>query len=266
MTPAQTWANHPAMAVTTSKLLWCTIRYQEKDGTWWVKDNSDPKHYEPDGLGILDPYQFPWILDALDPLREFGLSNEVLEAAFVPFQVQDIDKENTVRLARVAEHILDSEEQLFALPNIKDGDKGAYADFLEHIMRLRVKLINDTIKLEQKLTVEDVDEQLSEIRNQALIEGRDIHPFQEITDILEFVPQGHELPTDDDDDDKPARPSTAPEDLVDLPEVEDVDKDMEKNLRWDEDEEVPEGEEDGEGGNRERGDREGGSGGSRPRR
>jgi hypothetical protein len=158
-----------------------------------------------------------------------------------------------VRLARVAEHILDSEEQLFALPNIKDGDKGAYADFLEHIMRLRVKLINDTIKLEQKLTVEDVDEQLSEFRNQALIEGRDIHPFQEITDILEFVPQGHELPTDDDDDDKPARPSTAPEDLVDLPEVEDVDKDMEKNLRWDEDEENPEGGEGGEGGEREGG-------------
>ena len=146
------------MASTTSKLLWCTIRFKEKEGNWWVKENSDPKHYEPDGLGILDPFQFPWILDMMDPLREYGLSNEVLEAAFVPFQPQEIDKDKdqTVRLVRVAEHILDSEEQLFALPNVKDGDKGAYADFLEHIMRLRVKLINDTIKLEQKLTVEDV--------------------------------------------------------------------------------------------------------------
>ncbi|MEI7651317.1 MAG: hypothetical protein WCJ96_04845, partial [Verrucomicrobiota bacterium] len=164
------------MAVTTSKLLWCTIRFKEKEGNWWVKENSDPKHYEPDGLGILDPFQFPWVLDMMDPLREYGLSNEILEAAFVPFQAQDIekDKDQTVRLVRVAEHILDCEEQLFALPNVKDGDKGAYADFLEHIMRLRVKLINDTIKLEQKLTVEDVDEQLSELRNQAMIEGRDI--------------------------------------------------------------------------------------------
>ena len=41
-----------------------------------------------------------------------------------------------------------------------------------------------------------------------MIEGRDIHPFEEITDILEFVPVGHEVPTDDDDDDKPARPTT----------------------------------------------------------
>jgi hypothetical protein len=112
-----------------------------------------------------------------------------------------------------------------------------------------VKLINDTIKLEQKLTVEDVDEQLSELRNQAMIEGRDIHPFEEITDILEFVPQGHEVPTDDDDDDKPARPQGAAEDIADLPDVEEVDKDMEKNLRWDDEDEPAEpgaGEEGGE--------------------
>ncbi len=241
------------MAVTTSKLLWCTIRFKEKEGSWWVKENSDPKHYEPDGLGILDPFQFPWVLDMMDPLREYGLSNEILEAAFVPFQPQEIDKDKdqTVRLIRVAEHILDSEEPLFALPNVKDGDKGAYADFLEHIMRLRVKLINDTIKLEQKLTVEDVDEQLSELRNQAMIEGRDIHPFEEITDILEFVPLGHEVPGDDDDDDKPARAQSAAEDIADLPDVEEVDKDMEKNLRWDdEDEPAEEGGEEGgpEGG------------------
>ncbi len=249
------------MAVTTSKLLWCTIRNNKEKGTWWVKENSDPKHYEPDGLGILDPYQLPWILDMMDPLREYGLSNEILEAAFVPFQVHSIsDKDEIVRLARVAEHILDSEEQLFALPNVKDGDKGSYADFLEHIMRLRVKLINDTIKLEQKLTVEDVDEQLSELRNQAMIEGRDIHPFEEITDILEFVPQGHEVPGEDDDDDKPARPSSAAEDIADLPEVEDdekLDKEFEGKLKWDE-EDAPEEAEGSEG--------EGTSGGGKRRR
>lgn len=241
------------MAVTTSKLLWCTIRYKKETGNWWVKENSDPKHYDPDGLGILDPHQFPWVLDMMDPLREYGLSNEILEAAFVPFQVHSIDKDETVRLARVAEHILDSEEQLFALPNIKDGDKGSYADFLEHIMRLRVKLINDTIKLEQKLTVEDVDEQLSELRNQAMIEGRDIHPFEEITDILEFVPAGHEVPGEDDDEDKPSRTVSAEEEIADLPEVEDdekLDKEFEGKLKWDEDEERPEESEEGEeGGN-----------------
>jgi hypothetical protein len=116
-----------------------------------------------------------------------------------------------------------------------------------------VKLINDTIKLEQKLTVEDVDEQLSELRNQAMIEGRDIHPFEEITDILEFVPLGHEVPGDDDDDDKPARSTGAAEDIADLPDVEEVDKDMEKNLRWDDEDEPAE-----EGASEEGGESEGG--------
>lgn len=235
------------MPLTSSKLTWCTIRLKKDTNRWWVKENSDPKHYEPDGLGILDPYQLPWVLDNLDPLREYGLSNEIIEAAFVPFQIHSIEKDETVRLARVAEHILDSEELLFALPNIKDGEKGSYADFLEHITRLRVKFINDTIKLEQKLTIEDVDEQLGDMRNQALIEGRDIHPFEEITDILEFVPAGHEVPTDDDDDDKPARASSAAEEIADLPEVEDDDK-LNKELKWDEEErpEDIEGEEGGE--------------------
>lgn len=237
------------MAVTTSKLTWCTIKVNSETNRWWVKENSDPKHYEPDGLGILDPFQLQWVLDMMDPLREFGLSNEILEAAFVPFQINS-EKDGTVRLDRVAEHILDSEEVLFALPNVKDGDKGSYADFLEHITRLRVKLINDTIKLEQKLTIEDVDEQLSDLRNQALIEGRDIHVFEEITDILEFAPLGHEMPTDDDDDDKPARPASAAEEISDLPEVEDEEKVNKKfsGLQWgDEDERSEEGE--GEEGN-----------------
>ena len=240
------------MAVTTSKLLDCSIRFNDKEGCWWVTETSDPKHYDPDGLGILDPYQFPWILDMMDPLREYGLSNEILEAAFVPFQPVELKKDGTAQLHRVAEHILDSEELLFALPNIKDGDKGADAAFLEPILRLRVKLINDTIKLEQKLTVEDVDEQLSELRNQALIEGRQIHPFDEITDILEFVPQGHEIPGEEDDDEKPARPAAADEDIDDLPEVEDdkaVDKTVGSGLRWDDEEEpAAEGGEEEEGG------------------
>jgi len=238
------------MAVTSSKLTWCTIRLKKDTSRWWVKENSDPKHYDPDGLGILDPHQLPWVLDNLDPLREYGLSNEILEAAFVPFQIHSIEKDETVRLARVAEHILDSEELLFALPNIKDGEKGSYADFLEHITRLRVKFINDTIKLEQKLTIEDVDEQLGDMRNQALIEGRDIHPFEEITDILEFVPAGHEVPADDDDDDKPARVSSAAEEIADLPEVEDDDK-LNKELKWDEEDRPDdmEGEEGGESRN-----------------
>ena len=236
------------MLPTSSKLLWSTVRFDKKTSRWWVKETSDPRHYEPDGLGILDPRQLTWVLDMLDPLREYGLSNEIIEAAFVPFQIQSVDKDETVRLARVAEHLLESEETLFGLPNVKDGDKGAYADFLEHIMRLRVKFLNDNIKLEQKLTYEDIDEHVGDLRNQALIENRDIHPLEEIIDILDFVPEGHELPVDDEEEEaKPARRSPE-DDIEDLPEADEK-LSEDETMRWgDEDERAEGGEEGGEGG------------------
>jgi hypothetical protein len=236
------------MPPSSSKLNWSTVRFDKKAAKWWVKETSDPRHYEPDGLGILDPRQMTWVLDMLDPLREYGLSNEIIEAAFIPFQIQTVDKDELVKLARVAEHLLESEEMLFGLPNVKDGDKGAYADFLEHVMRLRVKFLNDNIKLEQKLTYEDIDEHVGDIRNQALIEGRDIHPLEEITDILDFVPEGHELPVDDEDDDaKPAR--RRPEDEIeDLPEADEK-LSEDETMRWgDEEERGGEGGESSEGG------------------
>jgi hypothetical protein len=235
------------MPSTSSKLLWCTVAFDATTAKWWVKETSDPRHYEPDGLGILDPRQLPWILDQLDPLREYGLSNEIIEAAFIPFQIQSADKDGTVRLARVAEHILESEEQLFGLPNVKDGDKGAYADFLEHIMRLRVKFLNDNIKLEQKLGFEDIDEHVGDLRNQALIEGRDIHTLDEINVVIDYVPEGHELPVDDEDEEKPARRAVEDE-IEDLPETEERLAEDE-TMRWgDEDERDAEaGGEEGEG-------------------
>jgi hypothetical protein len=244
------------MLPTSSKLLWCTVRFDAATSKWWVKETSDPRHYDPDGLGILDPRQLPWILDLLDPLREYGLSNEIIEAAFVPFQIQSADKDGVVRLARVAEHILESEEQLFGLPNVKDGDKGAFADFLEHIMRLRVKFLNDNIKLDTKLTFEDIDERVGDLRNQALIESRDIHPLDEITDIIEFVPEGHELPVDDEDDEKPVR-RAAEDEIEDLPEADEKLAEDE-TMRWGDEDDRGDGEAGGEEG--------GGSSGSRKRR
>lgn len=246
------------MLPTSSKLLWCTVRFDDATSKWWVKETSDPRHYDPDGLGILDPRQLPWVLDLLDPLREYGLSNEIIEAAFVPFQIQSADKDGVVRLARVAEHILESEEQLFGLPNVKDGDKGAFADFLEHIMRLRVKFLNDNIKLDTKLTYEDIDERLGDLRNQALIESRNIHPLDEITDIIDFVPEGHELPVDDEDDEKPARRS-AEDEIEDLPEADEKLAEDE-TMRWGDEDDRGDGE---AGGGGEEG---GGSSSSRKRR
>ncbi|MEY3130263.1 MAG: hypothetical protein RLY12_635, partial [Verrucomicrobiota bacterium] len=67
-----------------------------------------------------------------------------------------------------------------------------------------------------------------------------------------------------DDDDKPARAQAAAEDIVDLPDVEEVDKDMEKNLRWDDEEEpAEEGSGESEGGESEGGAKGSGKSGRR---
>ena len=140
------------MPNTSAKLTWCKASIGE-DMNWWVKAISDPIHWEIDGLGIVDPRQFQHLLDLLEPLNEYGLQTNIVEDAFYPFAIDKVDEEKTVLLKRVVDSILQSEDPLFALPNVMDEEKGPYADFLNHITRLRVKMLNDLIDFAQKLTI-----------------------------------------------------------------------------------------------------------------
>ena len=45
---------------------------------WWIKEISDPIHWEIDGLGIIDPRQFQHFLDLLEPLNEYGLQMDLV--------------------------------------------------------------------------------------------------------------------------------------------------------------------------------------------
>ena len=96
--------------------------------------------------------------------------------------------------------VLESEDPLFALPDVLDEEKGPYADFLDHITKLRVKMLNDLIDFAQNLTVEELEEEIREKQNADYMEGRASHFFTELTAILEYVPEGFEL---DDDEDEP---------------------------------------------------------------
>ena len=111
------------MPNTSAKLTWCKARIGE-DQNWWVKEISDPIHWEIDGLGIIDPRQFQYLLDLLEPLNEYGLRTDLVEEAFYPFEIDTVDKDKTVHLKRIPDRILQSEETLFALPNVMDEEKG----------------------------------------------------------------------------------------------------------------------------------------------
>jgi hypothetical protein len=230
------------MPKPTTKLTWCKARLGE-DMNWWVQEISDPIHWDIEGLGIIDPRQFQHIIDLLDPLSDYGLQNELVDDAFYSFGIENIEKDKTVLLKRVQDSILESEEPLFALPDVLDEDKGPYADFVDHITKLRVKMLNDLIDFSQNLTVEELEEEIRETQNADFMEGRASHFFTELTAILEYVPEGFEL---DDEEEEDAKPKSEDEKLEkDLAEVEadtDVDEKIEEDetMKWDEEEEEDE--------------------------
>jgi hypothetical protein len=231
------------MAKGSPQLEWCVVRLGE-DHNWWVDEVSDPVHWDVDGLSIIDPRQVDHIIELIDPLREYGFDSDLFERAFIPFRItKDLGK-GKVRLARTKQPLLESEEKLFALPDVIDEENGPYADFLDHITRLRVKLLNELLDLEEKLTVDEVEDQIREAQNNDFIEGKAVHLFSEITAILDFMPAGHG--EDEDDADKGA--DEAEED--DLPEVEEDEEEKLKgdaSLKWDEDEEEGDKEKDEDG-------------------
>jgi len=220
------------MAKGSPQLEWCIVRLGE-DHNWWVDEISDPVHWDVDGLSIIDPRQVDHIIELVEPLREYGFDSNLFERAFIPFRIaKDLGK-GRVRLARTKQPLLESEEKLFALPDVIDEENGPYADFLDHITRLRVKLLNDLLDFEEKLTIDEVEDQLREEQNNDFIEGKSVHLFQEITAILDFMPAGHG------DDEEEPRKASAEDDDDDLPEVEEGEEEKLKgdaSLKWDDDE------------------------------
>ena len=227
------------MTTTSGKLEWCVVRLGQ-DFNWWVESISDPVAWDLDCLGIIDPKQLTYLLDLMDPLRDYGLQDHFIEEAFYKFKIDKDLGEGRIRLVRTYDSLLDAEGLLFALPDVIDDEKGPYADFLDHITKLRVKLLNDLIDFKKKLTVEELEDEIREEQHNHFLEGKAIHPFKETADILEYVPEGFELDLDDEENEKE---TSEDEEIIadDIPDLEEESIEEDETMRWDEDEE--EGEE-----------------------
>ena len=222
-------------------LTWCKARLGE-DMNWWIHEISDPVHWDVDGLGIIDPRQFQHIIDLLEPLSDYGLRNELVDDAFYSFGIDKVEKDKTVLLKRVKDSILESEEPLFALPDVLDEEKGPYADLLDHVSRLRVKMLNDLIDFSQNLTLDELEEEVRQLQGEDFLEGRAVHFFSELNTILEYVPAGYKL--DEDDDEKPATEDEELEkNLADVETDHDEKIEEDETMKWDEEEEEEEYEE-----------------------
>jgi len=229
------------MPNTTNKLTWCKARLGN-DHNWWVDEISDPVHWDIDGLGIIDPRQFQHILDLVEPLADYGLQTGMIEDAFFAFAIDEMDKQNRVVLRRVEESLLDSGEQLFALPDILDEERGPYADLIDHLTKLRVKMLNDLIDFAQNLTVEELEEEIRETQNLDFMEGRGTHFFPEITSILEYVPEGFELEDETGSAASKSEDSELQEDVAEVDENTEETLEADDTMKWDEDEDDEESE------------------------
>jgi len=227
------------MAKPTSALEWCIIRLGE-DHNWWVSETSDPVRWDVDGLSIVDPRQVAHLIELVDALRDYGFHQDLFEAAFIRFRIEKDLGGGKVRLKRVKESIFESEEKLFALPDILDEENGPYADLLDHLTRCRVKMLNDLFNFESKLTVDEVEDEIREEQNAHFIEGKALHTFEELTAILDFMPDGIDA-----DEEHPAK--GVEEEADDISELDAAEEEKLKNdesLKWDDDEEDEEKEED----------------------
>lgn len=223
------------MANSTTSLDWCVVRLG-KDHNWWVTEVSDSVRWDVDGLSIVDPRQVDHLIDSVDPLRDYGFDEDLLDVAFITFRIDKDLGDGKVRLKRVKDSIFDTDEKLFTLPDIVDDENGPYADLLDHLTRCRVKLLNDVIDFESPLTVDEVEDEIREDQNASFIEGKAVHSFDELTAIIDYTPAGFE--TDGDDDGK----DSDEEDVGDT-DLPDIDEEGEKSLKgdsslkWDEDDE-----------------------------
>jgi hypothetical protein len=224
------------MAKTSPKLTRCKIKLG-KDLNWWVIETNDKVNWDIDGLSVIDPRQASHLLETLEGLREYGLDESLFEKAFIPFAIESKDAKNDVKIVRCEDSPFDADEQqLFLLPDILDDERSTYAEFLDHITKLQVKMLNDTFQFEKDVAIEDLEEEIRENYSNDYMEGRAIHVFHEVMDILEYVPDGYSL--DDDDDDER---NDDEEDYDDIEDIEEENIEEDDTMHWDDDDDDDDG-------------------------
>ncbi len=201
---------------------------------------SDKVNWDYDGISLIDPKQTSHMLETLEALREYGLDDSIVEKAFIPFSIDQKLPSGEVKLVRTSDSVSDADElQLFLLPDSLDEERSPYAEFLDHITRLQIKMLNDTFHFEEDLSVEDLEEEIRDIYSNDYMEGKAIHAFREIMDILEYAPDGYSLEDDDEDDseEKKGEEEETYDEIEDLPDEDEEDIDEDETMHWDDDEE-----------------------------
>jgi hypothetical protein len=173
---------------------WCVVRLDD-DYNWWVHEVSDNTFYDTE-LGILDPKQVEHMTDLLSQLKQYGLDDEIVSNAFIPYVIDKEMPKEMFRLRETKDNILSPREHIFCLPNSSGEQEGMFAEFIDHIMTLRIKLLNASFDFKQPLNLEEVKDILHAEQQERYIAGIKTHAFDEIMAILDYVPAGYSLDAD----------------------------------------------------------------------
>lgn len=222
------------MSKKSPKLSWCKARLGN-DLNWWVTETSDKVNWDIDGLSVIDPKQADHMIETLSGLKDYGLDENIVEEAFYTFAIDSKSGDDGVKLVRSKDSVFDTDSQLFLLPDNLDDDRSPYAEFLDHITRLQVKMLNDCFDFEVPLTIEELEEQVRDKYQNDYMEGKAIHSFSEVMDILEYVPDGYSLEDDEDDEEDKGDEEDKYDDIEDLPDEDDENLEEDETMHWDDD-------------------------------
>lgn len=176
---------------------WCVVKLGA-DRRWWIEETSATALISDDEQAcVLDPKQIESIFDLLEPLQPYGLQRSLIEKAFLPLTIDRDLGQGRLRLLPTDESLSLSDGKLFALPRLFDESYGGYAEFIDHIGNLRVKMLNANRRLKRQLSIDDLEDQVRAIWENAENSGQPLHLFQEIVAILEFCPAGDEKDFED---------------------------------------------------------------------
>ena len=191
------------MVVLLPKFAWC-IAHLGSDGNWWIKEVSEDRNWDFEIPSLLSPDQIKQVLgQSKAELETYGISTDDWNKAFYRFRIDKRLNDGCVRLVRTVERLeneenpkgseKNEEEPMFAFPNEVEEDCHPYVDFLDKLIKARVALLNEHINFIRKLSADEVKEMLDETHRSLYFEGASLHVFQEISDILNYVPSGFAL-------------------------------------------------------------------------
>ena len=139
------------------------------------------------------------VADLLSALRPYGLKDEVVNNALVLFSIDKETPKEMLRITETKDNIFNPRESIFGLPNVLGEQEGPFIEFLDHVIALRVKLLNATLDFQQPINIEEIEDILHAEQQERYISGIKMHVFDEIMSILDYVPTGYSLDDDDDE-------------------------------------------------------------------